>query len=179
MTYHHKRAVRPSIFMTCYTHDFCAQDCSLGDQYVHRTLDPQVQGLSVACSRSGITVAGLPGRPHAPWQSRRGSIEHLALVLLWTSLVHWTEIPLQRRSARCCFVCSRWKSQWNQELLWISHAETHASLPFRVCKTCHSWKEVRSSEMTCCATSYGGCYRCFVLCPGMVTNLDCPVDYNS
>lgn len=82
-------------------------------------------------------------------------------------------------AAVCVCVCSRWKSQWNQELLWISHAETHASLPFRVCKTCHSWKEVRSSEMTCCATSHGGCYQCFVLCPGMVTNLGCPVDYNS
>lgn len=52
------------------------------------------------------------GRPRAPWQSGGRSAEHPALVLLETSLVYWTEIPLPWRSAPCCFVCGRGKCYW-------------------------------------------------------------------
>lgn len=106
--------------------------------YVHRTLALSYRAWELACCHARTILIDSLGRASTPREGGGRSIEHPAQVLLWATLVYWTEIPLQWRSAQCCFVCGRWKSQWNQELLWLTHAENHVSLPFCVHKICHS-----------------------------------------
>lgn len=120
MTYHYKREIYYHIFIMCYVHYFvtwesplvacmCVEHRCVYWMCVCGTLVPWAVPER-QCSHSRITPVRLPGRWQAP-DSVAGEVQsNLALVLLWTSLDCWTEIPLQWRSAQCCSVCGRWKT---------------------------------------------------------------------
>lgn len=95
--------------------------------------------------------------------------KHLALMLLWTfpHLPNRNFFALKISPVLFCV----WQGK---KTLWIARTEHPISLPFHVCRICHSEKEVRLSKITCSTTSHSG-YQCFVLFPGTVTNLNWPV----
>ena len=111
MTYHYKREIYYYIFIMCCVHYFviwesssvacvCVEHQCMYWMCVCGTLVP----WAVPERRCVLTPGSLQSiclQDDRPPDNVEGEVQSLALMLLWTSLDCWTEIPLQWRSAQC------------------------------------------------------------------------------